>query len=55
MSSTVLAHIPQIVSLFPSLSEISEQDWSQQGIEVLTLEPNKAIQEGQFLEYALMV
>lgn len=55
MNSSVLAHIPQIVSLFPCLSDISEQDWSQEGIEVIALEPNKTIQEGQALECAFMI
>ncbi|WP_169081629.1 Crp/Fnr family transcriptional regulator [Paenibacillus sp. PL91] len=55
MSSTVLAYIPQIISLFPSLSDISEQDWNTKGIEVLEIMPNFIIQEGHFLEHAVML
>jgi len=55
VDSSVLSNMPQIVSLFPCLSDISEQDWNQEGIEVIALEQNKTIQEGQALEYAFLI
>ncbi|OBZ17970.1 cAMP-binding protein [Bacillus sp. FJAT-26390] len=55
VSLTVHACIPQIISLFPCLSDISEQDWSIKGIEVLEISPNFVFHEGQFLEHAVML
>ncbi|WP_240548014.1 Crp/Fnr family transcriptional regulator [Paenibacillus lignilyticus] len=48
-------HLKRILTLFPSLAEITEQDWKQDGIKVLQMEPNYIIEEGQFLEYAIMI
>ncbi|WP_379133749.1 Crp/Fnr family transcriptional regulator [Paenibacillus sp. sgz500958] len=55
MSSTVFEHLSRIVDLFPCLSEISTQDWNRDGIEVMKVEANLVIEEGQFLEYAVLV
>lgn len=55
MSSTVFEHLPRIVALFPCLSDISTQDWNLDGIEVMKVEANLVIEEGQFLEYAVLV
>ena len=55
MGSTVLEHLPRIVSLFPCLTEIVTQDWLQDGIGVMKVEANFVIEEGQFLEYAVLV
>ncbi|WP_408976175.1 alpha/beta fold hydrolase [Paenibacillus jiagnxiensis] len=46
--------MPQILSLFPCLSEISEADWRQEGIGVLELKPHLVIHEGHFLEHAVV-
>ncbi|AZN43801.1 Crp/Fnr family transcriptional regulator [Paenibacillus albus] len=51
----MLEHVPHIVDLFPVLSEITETDWGQEGIDLVELQPNLVIEEGQFLEYAVMV
>lgn len=48
-------HLSRILTLFPSLSEISEEDWNQEGIKVLQMEPNYIIEEGQFLEFVVMI
>jgi CRP/FNR family transcriptional regulator len=48
-------HIPRIVSLFPSLADITEQDWRKDDIKILQAEPNDTIQEGQLLKYAVMI
>ncbi|OPH47141.1 cAMP-binding protein [Paenibacillus ferrarius] len=55
MSSPVFDYIPQIISLFPSLTDISEEDWQTEGIKVREVKPNYVIQEGQFLDYAVML
>ncbi|WP_239716446.1 Crp/Fnr family transcriptional regulator [Paenibacillus sp. 19GGS1-52] len=55
MSPTVFEHLPRIVALFPCLSEIRTEDWSRDGIEVMKVEANLVIEEGQFLEYAVLV
>ncbi|SDW03791.1 Crp/Fnr family transcriptional regulator [Paenibacillus sp. CF384] len=51
----VSEHLSLIISLFPSLAEITEEDWNQDGITVLQMEPNYIIEEGQILEYAMMI
>ncbi|MCM3629898.1 Crp/Fnr family transcriptional regulator [Paenibacillus glycanilyticus] len=48
-------HLSLILSLFPSMAEITEEDWNQEGINVLQMEPNYIIEEGQFLEYVFMI
>ncbi|RED59408.1 Crp/Fnr family transcriptional regulator [Cohnella lupini] len=55
MSSNLFEYLPRIVSLFPSLADISEQDWKHSGIQVIETEPNHIIEEGQFLEYAILI
>lgn len=55
MSATVFEHLPRIVSLFPCLAEIDAQDWSQEGLGVMKVKANLVIEEGQFLEYAVLV
>lgn len=48
-------HLSQILSLFPSMADITEEDWNQGGVNVLQMEPNYIIEEGQFLEFVVMV
>jgi len=55
MGSTVLEYLPRIEALFPCLADISVQDWLQLGIGVMKVEANYVIEEGQFLEYAVLV
>ncbi|WP_238392472.1 Crp/Fnr family transcriptional regulator [Paenibacillus antri] len=55
MNSHLSEHIPRIISLFPSLADMTEQDWSRDGIKVIYLEPNYTIKEGRFLEYAFLI
>ncbi|WP_175532076.1 hypothetical protein [Paenibacillus sp. yr247] len=37
------------------MSDISVQDWSEEGITILELQPSHVIEEGQFLEYAGLI
>ncbi|AJY75096.1 Crp/Fnr family transcriptional regulator [Paenibacillus beijingensis] len=55
MSSTVLEQVPRIVERFPSLSGITEQDWSHEGITVMELQPGHVFEEGKFLDHAVLV
>lgn len=55
MSSSVLDNVPHIVSCFPSLSDISTQDWSDEGIIMLDLQPSFVFEEGRFLEHAVLI
>lgn len=55
MSSDILQHVSHITALFPSLADISIQDWSEEGIAIMEIQPNHVIDEGQFLEYAVLI
>lgn len=56
MASTVIKQIPYILERFPSLSDITEQDWSDEGITVLELQPGHVIEEeGRFLNHAVFL
>ncbi|MDR6550221.1 Crp/Fnr family transcriptional regulator [Paenibacillus qinlingensis] len=55
MSSNLSEYLPLINSKFPSLADISDQDWDQVGIRVVEMEPNYTIKEGQLLEYAFLL
>ncbi|NQX58241.1 Crp/Fnr family transcriptional regulator [Paenibacillus qinlingensis] len=48
-------HLAQIISIFPSLADITEQDWNQDGIHVIQMEPNYIIEEGHFLEHVVLI
>ncbi len=55
MSSAMLDKVPHIVTCFPSLSDISIQDWSNEGIIMLDLQPSFVFEEGQFLDHAVLI
>jgi CRP/FNR family transcriptional regulator len=55
MSYAILEQVPHIVSRFPSLSDISVQDWSDEGITILELLSSHVIEEGQFLKHAVLL
>ncbi|NHN31749.1 Crp/Fnr family transcriptional regulator [Paenibacillus agricola] len=55
MSSAVLDQVPHIVSLFPSLSDISLEDWSAEGIAIVKFQPSHVIEEGHFLQHAVLL
>ncbi|WP_216626208.1 Crp/Fnr family transcriptional regulator [Paenibacillus plantarum] len=48
-------HLARIVSIFPSLIDISEQDWNHEGIKVIEMVPNYIIEEGHFLEHVVLI
>ncbi|MDR6884146.1 CRP/FNR family transcriptional regulator [Bacillus sp. 3255] len=48
-------HRSRIISLFPSLADITEQDWNHAGMKVIQMEPNYMIEEGHFLEHAILI
>jgi CRP/FNR family transcriptional regulator len=48
-------HVSRILSLFPSMADFSEEDWNQDGLQVIQMEPKYIIEEGQFLEFVVMI
>lgn len=53
--SSVVDRIPYIVSRFPSLSDIRIEDWNNEDISILELQPGFQIDEGKLLERAVLV
>ncbi|MFD2614832.1 Crp/Fnr family transcriptional regulator [Paenibacillus gansuensis] len=47
--------IQYIVSRFPSLKDISTEDWGMEGITVMSMPPAEVIHEGQILEHAALI
>ncbi|NBD27998.1 Crp/Fnr family transcriptional regulator [Paenibacillus glycinis] len=47
--------VKQILSFFPSMADIKKEDWNQSGINLIQMEPNYIIKEGQLLEYVIMI
>lgn len=39
MSNNVQDHLPKIVSIFPDLADLPEEEWRKAGIDVKKLEP----------------
>lgn len=44
-----------ILSLFPCMKDITEEDWDQNGVNVISMEPNSIIEEGQLLDNVYMI
>jgi CRP/FNR family transcriptional regulator len=53
--SSVQAELPRILELYPSLTDIAKTDWEKDGVQLIELEPNFMIEEGQFLEHAVLL
>ncbi|MGG4443309.1 Crp/Fnr family transcriptional regulator [Brevibacillus fortis] len=47
--------IEDVITLFPSLADISPQDWQEEGISIVSLPVNYIIHEGEFLKNAALV
>ncbi|MDR6551019.1 Crp/Fnr family transcriptional regulator [Paenibacillus qinlingensis] len=48
-------HVSRIRSLFPSMADFNEEDWNQEGLQVVQMEPRDIIEEGQFLEFVVLI
>lgn len=55
MSNNVQDHLPKIVSIFPDLADLPEEEWRKAGIDVKKLEPAQTIPEGIILDYAVFI
>lgn len=55
MALSVQAELPRILALFPSLSEIAPEDWEKEDAVLIELQPNFLVQEGHFLDYAILL
>lgn len=47
--------LDHIIAKFPSLAEISEEDWKTDGIAVWSIQPNEVLHEGHLLEHAAFI
>ncbi|MCR8842678.1 Crp/Fnr family transcriptional regulator [Paenibacillus sp. SC116] len=47
--------IKDAITCFPCLADISDEDWNEDGISVVTLPANHIIHEGEFLESAALI
>ncbi|MBH5319822.1 Crp/Fnr family transcriptional regulator [Paenibacillus sp. GSMTC-2017] len=47
--------IELVIKLFPSLSDISIEDWNEDGISIASLPVDHVIYEGEFLEHAALI
>lgn len=48
-------HVSRILSLFPSLADIAEEDWHQDGLQVIQVEADYIIDKSQFVEFVVMI
>jgi CRP/FNR family transcriptional regulator len=48
-------HLSRIHSLFPCMGDITAEDWNQDGINVIQIDPNYIIEEERLLEYVFMI
>ncbi len=56
MTSNLLTqYLPRILTVFPSLADIEDREWSREGIRVVEMEPDYTIEEGKVLEYAFLI
>ncbi|UHA72506.1 Crp/Fnr family transcriptional regulator [Paenibacillus sp. 481] len=47
--------IDDIIKLFPSLADVTQEDWQAEGISIVTLPVNQVIHEGEFLKSAALI
>ncbi|MDR6551008.1 Crp/Fnr family transcriptional regulator [Paenibacillus qinlingensis] len=48
-------HVSRILSLFPSMADLSEEDWYQDSLQVIQMEPQNIVEKTQFLKFVVML